>query len=168
MIWKPAVEKGIWGPDAIPDRGNDMLFRTQAAANAYFSAKRAGEQRQAAETAAQNADATRMLLAIRRANDRIDDEVLSAKIDWLETVTGQIFKVIQEQPAKKNQASTFLNYYLPTTQKLLDSRRPGGGAKAGRIWISQVPHRGHHGQHHRRVRSISLTLCIRTPPWTRQ
>ena len=29
--------------------------------------------------------------------------------------------MIQEQPAKKNQASTFLNYYLPTTQKLLDS-----------------------------------------------
>ena len=116
------VEKGMWGPDAYLDRGNDMLFRTQAAANAYFSAKRAGEQRQAAETAAQNADGYEgMLLAIRRANDRIDDEVLSAKIDRLETVTGQIFKVIQEQPAKKNQASTFLNYYLPTTQKLLDS-----------------------------------------------
>ena len=116
------VEKGMWGPDAYLDRGNDMLFRTQAAANAYFSAKRAGEQRQAAETAAQNADGYEgMLLAIRRANDRIDDEVLSAKIDRLETVTSQIFKVIQEQPAKKNQASTFLNYYLPTTQKLLDS-----------------------------------------------
>ena len=39
------VEKGMWGPDAYLDRGNDMLFRTQAAANAYFSAKRAGEQR---------------------------------------------------------------------------------------------------------------------------
>ena len=116
------VEKGMWGPDAYLDRGNDMLFRTQAAASAYFSAKRAGEQRQAAETAAQNADGYEgMLLAIRRANDRIDDEVLSAKIDRLETVTSQIFKVIQEQPAKKNQASTFLNYYLPTTQKLLDS-----------------------------------------------
>ncbi len=62
-----------------------------------------------------------MLQAIRRANDRIDDEVLSAKIDRLEAVTGQIFKVIQEQPAKKDKASTFLNYYLPTTQKLLDS-----------------------------------------------
>lgn len=93
------VEKGMWGPDAYLDRGNDMLFRTQAAANAYFSAKRAGEQRQAAETAAQNADGYEgMLLAIRRANDRIDDEVLSAKIDRLETVTSQIFKVIQEQP----------------------------------------------------------------------
>ena len=61
------------------------------------------------------------LEAIRRANDRIDDPVLSAKIDRLETITCKIFKVIQEEPAKKAKASTFLNYYLPTTQKLLDS-----------------------------------------------
>ena len=116
------VEKGMWGPEAYLDRGNDMLFRTQAAANAYFSAKRADQQRQAAEEAARNADGYEgMLLAIRRANDRIDDAELSAKIDRLEAVTGQIFKIIQEKPAKKNQASTFLNYYLPTTQKLLDS-----------------------------------------------
>lgn len=27
----------------------------------------------------------------------------------------------EEDPAKKNQAATFLNYYLPTTEKLLDS-----------------------------------------------
>ena len=116
------VEKDMWGPEAYLDRGNDMLFRTQAAANAYFSAKRADQQRQAAEEAARNASGYEgMLLAIRRANDRIDDAELSAKIDRLEAVTGQIFKIIQEKPAKKNQASTFLNYYLPTTQKLLDS-----------------------------------------------
>ena len=28
---------------------------------------------------------------------------------------------MEEEPAKKAKASTFLNYYLPTTQKLLDS-----------------------------------------------
>ena len=117
------VEKGMWGPSAYLDRGNDMLFRTQEAANAYFAARRgAAEQQRAAAAAPQSADGYEgMLQAIRRANDRIDDPVLSAKIDRLESVTGQIFKVIQDQPAKKDKASTFLNYYLPTTQKLLDS-----------------------------------------------
>ena len=117
------IEKGMWGPDAYLDRGNDMLFRSQDAANAYFAAKRsAAQQRSAAAAVPQSADGYEgMLQAIRRANDRIDDPVLSAKIDRLEAVTGQIFKVIQEQPAKKDKASTFLNYYLPTTQKLLDS-----------------------------------------------
>ena len=117
------VEKGMWGPDAYLDRGNDMLFRSQDTANAYFAAKRSAAQQQVAAAAVpRSADGYEgMLQAIRRANDRIDDEVLSAKIDRLEAVTGQIFKVIQEQPAKKDKASTFLNYYLPTTQKLLDS-----------------------------------------------
>lgn len=117
------VEKGMWGPDAYVDRGNDMLFRTQEAANAYFAARRASSVQQAAQPAAMPAagDDEEMLQAIRRANDRIDDPVLSAKIDRLEAITRQIFKVIQEEPAKKAKANTFLNYYLPTTQKLLDS-----------------------------------------------
>ena len=117
------VEKGMWGPDAYVDRGNDMLFRTQEAANAYFAARRASSVQQAAQPAAMPAagDDEGMLQAIRRANDRIDDPVLSAKIDRLEAITRQIFKVIQEEPAKKAKANTFLNYYLPTTQKLLDS-----------------------------------------------
>ncbi len=114
------VEKGMWGPTSYLDRGNDMLFRSQDAANAYFAAKRANAPRPVAqEPQAEGYEG--MLQAIRRANDRIDDPILSAKIDRLETVTGQIFKVIQEQPAKKEKAGTFLNYYLPTTQKLLDS-----------------------------------------------
>ncbi len=118
------VEKGMWGPDAYVDRGNDMLFRSQDAANAYFAERRASSAQQtaqpaAAPEAAEGDEGT--LAAIRRANDRIDDPVLSAKIDRLEAITRQIFKVIQEEPAKKAKASTFLNYYLPTTQKLLDS-----------------------------------------------
>lgn len=33
----------------------------------------------------------------------------------------QVPQEAEEDPAKKNQAATFLNYYLPTTEKLLDS-----------------------------------------------
>ena len=117
------VEKGMWGPDAYLDRGNDMLFRSQDAADAYFAERRASSARQTVQPAAasETVGDEGTLAAIRRANDRIDDPVLSAKIDRLETITRQIFKVIQEEPAKKTKASTFLNYYLPTTQKLLDS-----------------------------------------------
>lgn len=118
------IEKGMWGPDTYLDRGNDMLFRSQNAANAYFAARRAASAQQTAQLAAASSEAVGdegTLAAIRRANDRIDDSVLSAKIDRLEAITRQIFKVIQEEPAKKAKASTFLNYYLPTTQKLLDS-----------------------------------------------
>ena len=53
--------------------------------------------------------------------DRIADAVLSEKIDHLETVAGKIFREVEEHPEKQQQAATFLNYYLPTTLKLLDS-----------------------------------------------
>ena len=114
------VEKGLWGPEAYVDNTNDMLFRTQAAVSEYFQ-----KQNQPAETirVPRQTDEgfSGMLRNIRRANDRISDPVLSAKIDRLEEVTGRIFKAIEDDPRRKEKASTFLNYYLPTTQKLLDS-----------------------------------------------
>ena len=62
-----------------------------------------------------------ILRNIRRANDQIADPVLSAKIGRLEDITARIFKAVEEDPRKKDRIGTFLNYYLPTTQKLLDS-----------------------------------------------
>ena len=53
--------------------------------------------------------------------DRIADAVLSEKIDHLETVAGKIFREVEEHPEKQQQAATFLNYYLPTTLKLLNA-----------------------------------------------
>lgn len=62
-----------------------------------------------------------ILRNIRRANDRIADPALSAKIDRLEDITARIFRAVEEDPKKRGRIDTFLNYYLPTTQKLLDS-----------------------------------------------
>ena len=62
-----------------------------------------------------------MLRKIRLANDRIADEALSTKIDRIESITAGIFRVVEQEPEKKSRIQTFLNYYLPTTQKLLDS-----------------------------------------------
>lgn len=117
------VEKGMWGQQAYLDNGLDMLFLTAEAARQYHESRNvraeAKKTAPAAETAKSDHDFR--LSAIRRANDRIDDPVLSAKIDRLEQVTGNIFKFISANPKAADKANTFLNYYLPTTQKLLDS-----------------------------------------------
>ena len=62
-----------------------------------------------------------ILRNIRHANDRIADPVLSRKIDRLEQISAQIFKEVEEHPEKRNSIHTFFDYYLPTTQKLLDT-----------------------------------------------
>lgn len=62
-----------------------------------------------------------VLRNIRHANDRIADPELSRKIDRLEQVSALIFKEVEEHPEKRNSIHTFFDYYLPTTQKLLDT-----------------------------------------------
>ena len=62
-----------------------------------------------------------ILRDIRRANDKIADPALSAKIDQLENIVGRILRLMEEDPEKAKRMDTFMTYYLPTTQKLLDS-----------------------------------------------
>lgn len=62
-----------------------------------------------------------ILRNIRHANDRIADPELSRKIDRLEQISGLIFKEVEQHPEKRATIHTFFDYYLPTTQKLLDT-----------------------------------------------
>ena len=57
---------------------------------------------------------------IRRLNDEIPDERMSAQIDLIERLTAQIFDSVRQKPEKLGQIRQFLNYYLPTTIKLME------------------------------------------------
>ena len=63
----------------------------------------------------------RAVSELRRLNDAIPDEKISAQIDHLEEVTGKIIDHVVANPAKKPQISRFLDYFLPTTIKLLNA-----------------------------------------------
>ena len=58
---------------------------------------------------------------LRRINDAIPDEEMSAKISRLEAVSARIFEQIQDDPDKLPQLRKFMDYYLPTSLKLLDT-----------------------------------------------
>ena len=64
-----------------------------------------------------------MLHQIREENDAIPDQVLSGQMDELEQLCVQIFKTVAEKPAKAPQIRKFMDYYLPTTLKMLASYR---------------------------------------------
>lgn len=112
------VEKGLLGTGAYLDSGRGIFFRSADAFADYANATAKKENVTPKEANEGYAGALR---AIRSANDRIADAVLSEKIDHLETVAGKIFREVEQHPEKQQQAATFLNYYLPTTLKLLDS-----------------------------------------------
>ena len=63
----------------------------------------------------------RALGEMRRLNDSIEDETISAQIDHLEEVTSKIIDQVVKEPAKLPQIRRFLNYYLPTTLKILNA-----------------------------------------------
>lgn len=114
------ISKGFFGGKAYLNRELGYFFRSSQADEDWQR-----RQEEAEEAAAPPKEAgegySGILRNIRRANDRIADPVLSAKIDRLEEVTAKIFQAVEADPKKRSSIDTFLNYYLPTTQKLLDS-----------------------------------------------
>ena len=113
------IDKGYFGDRAYLNVELGYLFRSGQADAAW---KQRQEEAQKAATPKEAEEGySGILRNIRRANDRIADPVLTAKIDRLEAITARIFREVEAHPEKKGKISTFLNYYLPTTQKLLDS-----------------------------------------------
>jgi len=112
------IDKGYYGGKAYLNMELGYLFRS-GQADAAFQQQR----REAASQPPKEAEEgySGILRNIRRANDAIADPVLSAKIDRLEDITARIFRAVEEDPRKRDRIDTFLTYYLPTTQKLLDS-----------------------------------------------
>ena len=107
-----------------------------------------------AAKAAEEAAKPRTLLAdeyqerlneLERLNDQIEHRIVSRKIERIEELTAGIFGIIQEKPDRADDARRFINYYLPTTFKLLESyslmekqRFQGDNIRASRRQIEDV------------------------------
>ena len=58
---------------------------------------------------------------LRRVNDAIPDEEMTDKISRLEAVSAKIFEQARTDPDKLPQMRKFMDYYLPTSLKLLNT-----------------------------------------------
>ena len=56
---------------------------------------------------------------IRECNDKIPDDIVSEKLFKLEYITNRIFEHIKKYPNKVEKIEKFMDYYLPTTLKLV-------------------------------------------------
>lgn len=109
------IDRGYLGEDAYIDHERGYFLRFGATLEEETAAEPAPVPQETEE------GYSGILRSIRRANDRIADEELSRKIDRLEQISGLIFKEVEEHPEKRSRIHTFFDYYLPTTQKLLDA-----------------------------------------------
>ncbi len=113
------IDKGYLGEDAYIDHERGYFLRFGATLEEEEPAVREVPVQPTPKEVQEGYSG--ILRNIRRANDRIADPVLSRKIDRLEQISAQIFKEVEEHPEKRNSIHTFFDYYLPTTQKLLDT-----------------------------------------------
>lgn len=65
----------------------------------------------------------RYIAQIRTANDAIPGEIISNKLDRLENVIQKIYARIEDHPEQIDELDKFINYYLPTTLKLVNAYR---------------------------------------------
>ena len=72
---------------------------------------------------------------LKRLDDNIADPGVSADIVRLSQVSGKIFQAVRDDPEKLPQIRQFMNYYLPTTLKLLNTydRMNGAGVSGENI-----------------------------------
>ena len=112
---------GEFGPRAYVDERYMMFFRTPEAAEEYRKNKGyfGGIDKNAAGAGID--EYSDIILKIRQLNNDIADPEVSAKIEKIEKQTRIIFDYVKQHPEKKNTIRTFMNYYLPTTLKLLES-----------------------------------------------
>ncbi len=63
------------------------------------------------------------VVQIRASNEQIDDELVTEKLDRIERVVRNILEHAAEHPRLSPQLDRMMDYYLPTTVKLLDAYR---------------------------------------------
>lgn len=80
-------------------------------------------------------DGNLALSEMKRLDDNIADPGVSADIVRLSQVSEKIFQAVRDDPAKLPQIRQFMNYYLPTTMKLLNTydRMSGTGVSGENI-----------------------------------
>ncbi len=113
-VVEDAIEHGYFGADAyIDNRTHTLVVRG--------AAPEPPKAKSAPEPAAPEDAYTSLLRQLRQVNDAIPDPVMTAKITRLEEISARIFALAKKDPGKKAQLQKFMDYYLPTALKLLNT-----------------------------------------------
>jgi hypothetical protein len=114
------INSGYFEPGAYIDSELDSLVLSAEAAEAVRRAARTVQEGPTVDEAPEN-QYMAIILELRELNGTIIDIAISDKIDRIEELTAKIFRIVEEDPSKLPHIRRFMNYYLPTTLKLLRS-----------------------------------------------
>lgn len=117
------IDEGLLGPDAYLDMRRKCLVVTGKAPEPEPKKPRKPKAEKAEKPAAmpQQDEYQKILDELHRVNDAIPDEEMTDKISRLEAVAAKIFEQARTDPDKLPQMRKFMDYYLPTSLKLLNT-----------------------------------------------
>lgn len=118
------IDEGLFGPDAYLDMRRKCLVvseRPPEPTPAPAPAPKPEKQPQKQTDMPERDQYQKILDELRRVNDAIPDEEMSDKISRLEAVSAKIFEQAKSDPDKLPQMRKFMDYYLPTSLKLLNT-----------------------------------------------
>lgn len=119
-VVQSAIEHGRFGASAYVDMLSQALVVRGRAPAAQAPVQPAGAK--AAQQPSANEDKYQAILRqLREVNDAIPGEEMSAKISRMEATCAHIFELAKKDPKKEPQLQRFMDYYLPTSLKLLNT-----------------------------------------------
>lgn len=113
------IDEGLFGPDAYLDMRRKCLVVEGKAPDPTPKPAPAPKAAAKAEPMPEKDQYQKILDELRRVNDAIPDEEMTDKISRLEAVSAKIFEQARTDPDKLPQMRKFMDYYLPTSLKLL-------------------------------------------------
>ena len=108
----------------VSDKVYDKYIEKSAVYDRYFQEQLENRQRTQARTKRTNQIMETGEQYIKKLNHfkvMVKDKTVSKKIEHIENIAGMIFHEIDVNSSTVNSLGVFLNYYLPTTEKLLDT-----------------------------------------------
>ena len=116
------IDEGLFGPDAYLDMRRKCLVVSERPPEPTPAPAPKPEKQPEKQTDMPERDQYQKILdELRRVNDAIPDEEMSDKISRLEAVAAKIFEQARTDPDKLPQMRKFMDYYLPTSLKLLNT-----------------------------------------------
>ena len=111
------------------DRDETTMIASHEVYQQYTQAEQARIQREEEEKTPKSeveqlvAEGQRYISHIHECNDAIPGEEISAKLQRLEDIMTRIFEQLKHSPESAGDLRKLMNYYLPTTTKLIDTYR---------------------------------------------
>ncbi len=114
------IDDGVFGPEAYLDMRRKCLVVKGKAPDPEPTPAPAPKAEKA-DPMPEKDQYQKILDELRRVNDAIPDEEMTDKISRLEAVSAKIFEQAKSDPDKLPQMRKFMDYYLPTSLKLLNT-----------------------------------------------